>query len=145
MLKSFFQFLFRSFVAAFTSVLVWTISYLVFLQTFLISLLLGLSGGVFIFFVLKWFFSYRFLRNNGLSRKEYNYIKKNLKEAKLKINRLQKDSVSLVEAHPDLLVQVLTLIHLIYRQFPLHPYSEHDQAWNEKNLIVLIVLVYHKG
>ena len=90
MLKSFFQFLFRSFVAAFTSVLVWTISYLVFIQTFLISLLFGLSGGVFIFFVLKWLFSYRFLRNNGLSRKEYNYIKKNLKEAKLKINRLQK-------------------------------------------------------
>ena len=27
---------------------------------------------------------------SGLSRKEYNYIKKNLKEAKLKINRLQK-------------------------------------------------------
>ena len=90
MLKSFFQFLFRSFVAAFTSVLVWTISYFPLNQTFLISMLFGLFGGLFIFFVLKWFFSHRFLRNSGLSRKEYNYIKKNLKEAKLKINRLQK-------------------------------------------------------
>jgi 5-bromo-4-chloroindolyl phosphate hydrolysis protein len=89
-LKSFFQFLFRSFVATFTSVLVWTISYLAFDQTFLVSILFGLLGGGFIFFVLKWFFSYRFLRNSGLTRKEYNYIKKNLKEAKLKINRLQK-------------------------------------------------------
>src|SRR4051794_13764454 len=89
-LKSFFQFLFRSFVAAFTSVLVWTISYLAFEQTFLFSILFGLLGGFVIFFVLKWFFSHHFLRKSGLSRKEYNYIKKNLKEARLKINRLQK-------------------------------------------------------
>ncbi len=89
-MKSFFQFLFRSFVAAFTAVLVWTISYLAFNQTFIASILFGLLGGVFIFLGLKWFFSYRFLRMSGLSRKEYKYIKKNLKEAKLKINRLQK-------------------------------------------------------
>ena len=53
MLKSFFQFLFRSFVAAFTSVLVWTISYLAFDQTFLISILFGLLGGVIYFLCLE--------------------------------------------------------------------------------------------
>ena len=89
-MKSFIQFLLRSFAAAFASVLVWAISYLAFDQTFIIAILFGLFGGTVIFLFLKWFYGFRFLRENGLSRKEYNYIKKNLKEAKIKINRLQK-------------------------------------------------------
>jgi 5-bromo-4-chloroindolyl phosphate hydrolysis protein len=114
-MKSFFQFLFRSFVAAFTAVLVWTISYLAFDQTFIASILFGLLGGVFIFLGLKWFFSYRFLRMSGLSRKEYNYIKKNLKEAKLKINRLQKAmwrTRNLANVKQN--VEVIRLVNKIY-------------------------------
>ncbi|WP_071394597.1 5-bromo-4-chloroindolyl phosphate hydrolysis family protein [Bacillus tuaregi] len=89
-MKSFFQFLFRSFAGASTLVIVWLVSFLAFEQTFVTSLLYGLLGGVVIAILLKWYHRSQFLRENGLSRREYQYIKKNLKEAKLKINRLQK-------------------------------------------------------
>jgi 5-bromo-4-chloroindolyl phosphate hydrolysis protein len=89
-MKSFLHFLFRSFAAASTSVFVWLISFLAFDQTFIFSLLLGFVSGIVIYLPLKWLNSSHFLRENGLSRREYHYIQKNLKEAKLKINRLQK-------------------------------------------------------
>ncbi|MCQ6276261.1 5-bromo-4-chloroindolyl phosphate hydrolysis family protein [Bacillus sp. V3B] len=89
-MKSFLHFLFRSFAAASTSVFVWLISFLAFDQTFLFSLLVGFLSGSAIYLFLKWLNSSQLLRENGLSRREYQYIKKNLKEAKLKIHRLQK-------------------------------------------------------
>lgn len=89
-MKSFLHFLFRSFATAFTSVFVWLISFFAFDQTFIFSLLVGFLSGCAMYLFLKWLNSSRFLRENELSRREYQYIKKNLKEAKLKINRLQK-------------------------------------------------------
>lgn len=89
-MKSFLHFLFRSFAAASTSVFVWLISFFAFDQTFIFSLLVGFLSGCAMYLFLKWLNSSCFLRENELSRREYQYIKKNLKEAKLKINRLQK-------------------------------------------------------
>jgi 5-bromo-4-chloroindolyl phosphate hydrolysis protein len=89
-MKSFFQFVIRSAAGAFVTVLVWAISFLAFDVEFVFSLLYGLVGGMAIFLTLKWANRRQFLRSNGLTRREYQYIKRNLKEAKLKINRLQK-------------------------------------------------------
>lgn len=89
-MKSFFQFVIRSAAGALVTVLVWAISFLAFDVEFVFSLLYGLVGGMAIFLTLKWANRRQFLRSNGLTRREYQYIKRNLKEAKLKINRLQK-------------------------------------------------------
>ncbi|WP_394231803.1 5-bromo-4-chloroindolyl phosphate hydrolysis family protein [Niallia oryzisoli] len=89
-MKAFFQFLFRSFAGASTLVIIGLVSYFAFEQTIIFSMLYGLLGGAAIALLLKWFHYSKFLRENGLTRREYQYIKKNLKEAKLKINRLQK-------------------------------------------------------
>jgi len=141
-MKSFIQFLFRSFVATFTSVLVWAISFLAFDQTFMMAILFGLLGGTVIFLFLKWFSSFHFLRNNGLSRKEYNYIKKNLKEAKLKINRLQKAmwrTRNLANMKQNVeVVRLVNKIYVITKREPKRFYqAEHFYYTNLDSIVEL--------
>ncbi|MCP3739000.1 5-bromo-4-chloroindolyl phosphate hydrolysis family protein [Rossellomorea sp. BNER] len=57
---------------------------------FWISLLIGILGGIVSSFFIKWVQLRIFLKKYGLNYKEYLYIQKNLKEAKIKIKRLQK-------------------------------------------------------
>ncbi|MBM7584118.1 5-bromo-4-chloroindolyl phosphate hydrolysis protein [Bacillus pakistanensis] len=57
---------------------------------FWFSLLIGILGGVLSSLVIKWCQLRLFLKKCGLNYKEYIYIQKNLKEAKIKIKRLQK-------------------------------------------------------
>lgn len=114
-MKSFLQFLFRSFAASATTVFVWLISFLVLNNTFLYSLLFGLIGGGVVFFFLKWYLGSSFLKENGISRREFRYIKKNLKEAKLKISRLQK-AMFRIRNIPDIKqnYEVIRLVNKIY-------------------------------
>lgn len=58
---------------------------------FWLSLLLSLAGGFLINRLVKWQMFRRFLKAQQLTRKDYQYIRKNLKEADEKIRRLQKN------------------------------------------------------
>ncbi len=121
-MKSFFQFVIRSFAGGFTSVLVWAISFLAFEAAFIPSILYGAAGGIAVFFVLKWVHARQFLRENGLTRRDYKYIKKNLKEAKLKINRLHKAfirgrSLSNMKQNYDI-IRVINRIYFITKKEP---------------------------
>jgi 5-bromo-4-chloroindolyl phosphate hydrolysis protein len=89
-MKAFFQFLFRSVAGISTTFLITLISFFTFDATMLASLFIGVIGGAAVFYFLKWLFQHHFLKDSGISRREYKYVKQNLNEAKVKINRLQK-------------------------------------------------------
>ena len=86
---------------------------------------------------LKWFFSFRFLRNNGLSRKEYNYIKKNLKEAKLKINRLQKAMFR--TRNLASMKQNFELVRIVNKIYGLQ--KENRNVFIKRNIFIIQILI----
>lgn len=69
---------------------IWLVSFFTFDQTFLLSSAYAIGGGTVVFLTAKSITHLRFLKQNQLSRKEYVYIKQNLKEADKKIKRLRK-------------------------------------------------------
>lgn len=85
-----FMFMFRTAVALLTWVLTWVACWLGFGVPFLTSMWAGLAAALLTFFGLQWMFNRKVLQDSGLSRREYKYIQEHLKEAKIKINRLQK-------------------------------------------------------
>lgn len=89
-MKAFLQFMLRSVSAFFTTGATWVVSFFAFGQTFLLSSLYAVIGGVIAYTSIKQLTDYRTRQLNGLSRREYKYIHKQLKDAKEKINRLQK-------------------------------------------------------
>ncbi|GAM16214.1 5-bromo-4-chloroindolyl phosphate hydrolysis family protein [Mesobacillus selenatarsenatis] len=76
------------------SAFIWLLAYAGFDQTFWMSSLYGFMGGGVMFFGLGSYMQRRFLEKNRLTMKEYKYIKRNLKEANVKINRIQKSLFS---------------------------------------------------
>jgi 5-bromo-4-chloroindolyl phosphate hydrolysis protein len=74
---------------------IWFLSYFAFDLTFWISSGISLAGGVMVYKITSAVMTSRFLKKQQLTRKEYRYIKKNLDEAKQKINRLNKSLFSI--------------------------------------------------
>lgn len=70
--------------------MIWIILFLGFDLPFLTASLSSLAVGALTFFGVKFFFNHRLLKKHRLTRKEYAYIQRNLKEAKGKMARLQK-------------------------------------------------------
>lgn len=89
-MKGFFQFILRFTAASGTAGITWLLSFFAFSQTFLISGLYALAGGTVIYVSAKQIGNFRHIRKAGLTRREFKYIDRNLKEAKTKISRLQK-------------------------------------------------------
>ena len=89
-MKYFFQFILRWVAGTSITAFVWLIGFFAFDAGIFSSLLIGVAGGTLVFLLLGRLFNRQFLKENGISRREYKYIKQNLKEAKEKINRLQK-------------------------------------------------------
>ncbi len=89
-MNPFISFILRSFIALPTAGFVWLISYFGFEQTLLASTGVSIVGGLLVFFLIKGIMKHRFIKSQGLTRREYKYIEKNLDEAKRKINRLTK-------------------------------------------------------
>lgn len=107
-MNSILSFLIRSFVAVPITVLTWLISYFPLDQAFWPSTGIALTTGILIHFILGIVMNTRFLKKHQISRKEYRYIRKNLMEAKQKINRLNKNlftirDISSVKQRIDLL------------------------------------------
>ncbi|QHZ44862.1 5-bromo-4-chloroindolyl phosphate hydrolysis family protein [Bacillus sp. NSP9.1] len=83
------RFLLRTVTASTMSVFLWFTSFFAFDQTFLLSSLYAAGAWTVIYAGGKWYGTYLFLRDNQLTRREYAYIKQNLREAKEKIARLR--------------------------------------------------------
>lgn len=114
-MRHFFEFILRSAAGVSTTILVWLISFFAFDQTVLVSLLIGFLGGTGVYLLLGWILNKQYLKENGITRREYKYIRNNLKEAKEKINRLQK-AVLRIRNFPDMKqnYEVIKLVNKIY-------------------------------
>ncbi|MBL5779145.1 5-bromo-4-chloroindolyl phosphate hydrolysis family protein [Bacillus sporothermodurans] len=86
----FLAFLLRLIITLPTTVAIWLISFFVYSQPYWLASLFALGGGAIVYSVIKWYTSHHYLKRHRLTRKEYAYIVKNLKEAQKKIQRLQK-------------------------------------------------------
>ncbi|WP_420489505.1 5-bromo-4-chloroindolyl phosphate hydrolysis family protein [Neobacillus niacini] len=90
MMNRFLSFLVQSLVTVPSATVVWFVSYFGFDLTFWLSSAIALGGGIIVYNSTSAIMTSRFLKKHQLTRKEYRYIKKNLDEAKQKINRLNK-------------------------------------------------------
>ncbi|WHX40278.1 5-bromo-4-chloroindolyl phosphate hydrolysis family protein [Mesobacillus sp. AQ2] len=77
------------------SAFMWLLTYAGFGQTFWMSSLYGVIGGGVMFFGVGYYYQKRILEKNRLTMKEYKYIQRNLKEANVKIKRIQKSLFSI--------------------------------------------------
>ncbi|MFB6469128.1 5-bromo-4-chloroindolyl phosphate hydrolysis family protein [Cytobacillus sp. Hz8] len=89
-MNPFLSFLIRTFFAIPTTIVVWLVSYFALEQTFFLSTVFAIVAGAIVFYMIKAISKTRFIKRNGLTRKEFGYIETNLEEAKRKINRLNK-------------------------------------------------------
>ncbi|RFU68132.1 protein xpaC [Peribacillus saganii] len=126
-MNPFLVFVTRMFFAIPTAAVIWLVSMFAFNQNFLLSTAYSVGGGIFIYWAVSAFLSFRFLKKHGLSRKEYQYIKKNLNEAKQKISRLQKALFSIRQI-PSLkkgieLLRVSRRIHSLAKKEPKRFYK----------------------
>ncbi|OIK14663.1 5-bromo-4-chloroindolyl phosphate hydrolysis family protein [Bacillus sp. MUM 13] len=94
-MNPFFTVVLQLFFAIPAAVVVWLGSYFAINQTFLLSSAYALGAGALVYLFVSLYLKIRFLRKHGLSRKEYQYIKGNLDEAKAKIHRLHKSLLSI--------------------------------------------------
>lgn len=89
-MNPFLSFLLRFFIAAPASISVWLVSFFAFNQTFSLSGVIGVGAGILIYMISGAVMKHRFLKQHGLTRREYAYISRNLDEAKRKLTRLHK-------------------------------------------------------
>lgn len=121
-MRGFVQFLLSSSAASVAAVAVWLISFAALEVGFLLSSVYALLGGGGSYVSLKGIMQWRFLRHAGLSRREYKYIKQNLKEARTKIGRLQKAFLrvkSIPQAKENL--EIWQTVRSIYRNTKREP------------------------
>lgn len=94
-MNSFLVFLLRAAISIPIGGLIWLISFFAFDLSLLSSFGTSLLCTALSFWLIKEILLYRFLKEQGLSRREYKYIEKNLKEAKEKLRRLNRALFSL--------------------------------------------------
>ena len=94
-MKSILSFIYRSFISLIIFGIIWPTAYFGFEQTFWLSSLLAILGGGVTNFILKNRGQKKLLKENQLTKKEYQYITQNLKEADQKIKRLNKTLLSI--------------------------------------------------
>lgn len=76
-------------------VIIWFLVYFSTNHLFFATSVSSLIAGLFIYQCTKWVRTGQFIKQQKISRKEYRFILKNLKEAKYKIRRLQKTFFSI--------------------------------------------------
>lgn len=86
----FFYLLGRVLVTSSLSAITWLILFFGFGQLFWLSTVFALGGGIGLFCGWQWYARHAFLKKHQLTRREYAYIRNNLREAKDKIRRLRK-------------------------------------------------------
>lgn len=93
------------------SAFMWLLVYAGFDQTFWMSSLYAVIGGGAMFIGVGYYLEKRVLEKNRLTKKEYKYIQRNLKEANVKIKRVQKSLFSM--RHIRSLKQRMELLRMV--------------------------------
>lgn len=89
-MRAFLYFIFRSGVAVLGTVIIFLVALVSLGQGFLLSVLYVVLGGGAIYFLLREVQFYGIRKKHGLSKREYKFIQRNLREAKQKMGRLQR-------------------------------------------------------
>ncbi|WP_141430641.1 5-bromo-4-chloroindolyl phosphate hydrolysis family protein [Bacillus sp. 03113] len=115
-MNSFLLFLIRASIVLPLAMIIWLMSVVIFNQTYFLSFIFSVAGGLLANIMISVIAKNRFLKKHGLTRKEFKYIKRNLEEAKQKITRLHK-SLLLVRHFPSLKkrIELMRLTRKIYR------------------------------
>ncbi|MCA1053950.1 5-bromo-4-chloroindolyl phosphate hydrolysis family protein [Rossellomorea aquimaris] len=92
-MNTFLQFILRSVISVSIGSASFVVYLLSFELSFPLSLLSAAATGIAIFYTIKGAQKGIWLNKKGLNRKEYRYISKNLKEAREKVKRLQKQQL----------------------------------------------------
>lgn len=116
-MNPFLAFLVRTLIAIPVASVTWLVSFLAFNQTLLPSIAWAGGGGLLAYGTSSIYMKYRFLKKHRLTRKEFQYIEKNLQEAKRKIYRLHKTLLSI--RHIPSLTQRIELSRLIRKIYGL--------------------------
>jgi 5-bromo-4-chloroindolyl phosphate hydrolysis protein len=145
-MNPFFSFLIRSFVAVPITVLTWLVTYFPLDQPFWSSTGIAISTGILTHFILAIIMNTRFLNKHQISRKEYRYIRKNLNEARQKINRLNKNlfsirDISSVKQRIDLL-RITKKIHKMTTKEPKRFYQAEQFYFSHLDSIVELTEKY---
>jgi 5-bromo-4-chloroindolyl phosphate hydrolysis protein len=140
------SFLLRSFVAVPITVSTWLICFFPLDQTFWPATGIAITGGILTDFILSSVLNTRFLKKHHISRKEYRYIRKNLNEAKQKINRLNKNlftirDISSVKQRIDLL-RITKKIHKLTTREPKRFYQAEQFYFSHLDSIVELTEKY---
>jgi 5-bromo-4-chloroindolyl phosphate hydrolysis protein len=90
MINTFLSFFIRAAAAVPIMAVAWLICFFVLSQGALAASLISAIAGIAASYIAKWLTVRKWLKKQGLSRKDYAYIYRNLKEARKKIKRLQK-------------------------------------------------------
>jgi len=139
-MRALFHFITRSTGAVFGSGITWLFAFLTFDQTFIMASVYALIGGGATYISVKELQRLQVLRKNGLSRKEYKYIKSNLKEAKEKINRLGRAFFSVRSiSHAKQNIEILKTVRKIYSNTKKEPKRFYQaERFYYKNLDSLV-------
>lgn len=140
------SFIIRSFVAVPITVLTWLICYIPLDFTFWGAALIALFGGFLTHVVLAIAMNTSYLRKHQLTRKEYRYIKKNLAEAKQKINRLNKSifkirDIASVKQRIDI-NRIIKKIHKMTMKEPKRFYQAEEFYFSHLDSIVELTEKY---
>ncbi|PLT33385.1 5-bromo-4-chloroindolyl phosphate hydrolysis family protein [Bacillus sp. V5-8f] len=128
------------------AVIVWLVSVFAFGQSFLSSGAFSLVGGILLFFLVPSYLKYRMLKKHGLTRKEYHYISQNLREAKLKISRLNKALFSvrqIASLKQNIeLMRVIRKIHSLTKKEPKRFYKAERFYFSHLDSVVELTEKY---
>ncbi|WP_010530755.1 5-bromo-4-chloroindolyl phosphate hydrolysis family protein [Lentibacillus jeotgali] len=142
-MRRFFQFIFQTTIGTSTAALTGLISFFAYNAAFLMSGLYALIGGGAGYILTKQLIHYRFLKQKGLTRKEYKYINENLIEASEKIKRLQrtlKSVRSLQQARQYF--EILVTVRKIYANTKKEPHRFYQaEPFYYKHLDSLVALM----
>ncbi|WP_307893056.1 5-bromo-4-chloroindolyl phosphate hydrolysis family protein [Bacillus swezeyi] len=145
-MKSILHFLIRVAAASSVSVLLWFTSFFAFNQTFLLSSFYAAGSWIVIYLGGKWYGTYMILKDNQLTRREYAYIKQNLQEAKLKIDRLRKalfavKNIQTIKQNIEIL-RIVRKIYMITKNEPKRFYQVERFYYQNLDSIVELTEKY---
>ncbi|APH03543.1 5-bromo-4-chloroindolyl phosphate hydrolysis family protein [Bacillus weihaiensis] len=139
-MKQTLNFLIQSFTGFVATTTTWTVAMIGFDQSFLMSSLYAIGGGITAFFLAKGITFTMFLKQNQLSRKEYRYIKHHVKDANIKIKRLRKAlftirNVSSIKQNVEI-YRVVTKIYSITKKEPKRFYLAESFYYSHLDSLV---------
>lgn len=145
-MNPFLQFLIRSGITIPIGALTWFGSLIFFEQSFFAAVAYGILAGAGTYFITDGVMQHQFLKKHGLTRKEYKFINRHLREAKMKIHRLNK-AVFAIRHFPSIkqridLMRVTKKVYRLTQQEPKRFYRADKFYYSHLDSVVEIAEKY---